>query len=151
MDWKFERVESGFEEIPVGQYRIRIESVEKCMSQTGRDMLKLVFDVSGQTSRLFHYIVFLDDRPEITNRNLTQLFDSFDIADGDFNLANWKGKVGGCTVKHDEEGRAKVQYFLNKKQQEKLPAWKEPGGATPKATATGDMVEIEVDEDDLPF
>lgn len=149
MDWKFERVENGFEEIPVGQYRIRIESAEKGMSQAGRDMLKLVFNVSGMSKKLWHYIVFLDDRPEITNRNLTQLFDSFGIEDGDFNLANWKGKVGGCTVKHDEEGRAKVQYFLNKKQQEKLPSWVEPSEQKPAATPAGGMQEV--DDDDLPF
>ena len=72
--WKFERVEKKFEELPVGQYRLRIKEVEKQISQAGRDMLKLVFDVSGKDEKLFHYIVFLDDRPEITNRNLTQLF-----------------------------------------------------------------------------
>lgn len=148
--WNYQRVETEIEEIPVGQYRCRIEDVTKEISQAGRDMIKLIFVVSGQVRKLYHYIVFLDDRPEITNRNLTQLFDSFGIADGDFNLANWKGKVGGCSVKHDDEGRAKVQYFLNKKQQERLPAWVDAGtGSTP--TPKREMTEVEVDEEDLPF
>lgn len=148
--WNYQRVESEFEEIPVGQYRVRIKEVTKEISQAGRDMIKLIFDVSGQARPLYHYIVFLDDRPEITNRNLTQLFDSFGIADGDFNLANWKGKVGGCSVKHDDEGRAKVQYFLNKKQQERLPDWVE-AGSTSNPAPKREMKEVEVDDEDLPF
>ena len=43
---------------------------------------------------------------------LTQFFDSFkDNEDGDFNMMKWIGKVGACQVKHDEDGRAKLQYF----------------------------------------
>ena len=148
--WKFERVEQKFDDIPVGQYRLRIKEVEKQVSQAGRDMLKLTFDVSGQARKLYHYIVFLDDRPEITNRNLTQLFDSFGIEDSNFNLNSWVGKVGGCTVKHDEDERAKVQYFLNKKQQEKLPPWQDVASDANPAPKR-EMAEVEVDDDDLPF
>lgn len=146
--WKFERVEKKFEELPVSQYRLRIKEVEKQISQAGRDMLKLVFDVSGKDEKLFHYIVFLDDRPEITNRKLTQLFDSFGIEDGNFNLASWVGKVGGCQIKHDDEGRAKVQYFLNKKQQEKLPEWQEGSNGAGKGVFD-DLVDVS--DEDLPF
>ena len=138
--WKFERVEQKFDDIPVGQYRLRIKEVEKQVSQAGRDMLKLTFDVSGQARKLYHYIVFLDDRPEITNRNLTQLFDSFGIEDSNFNLNSWVGK----------EERAKVQYFLNKKQQEKLPPWQDVASDANQAPKR-EMAEVEVDDDDLPF
>ena len=103
MSWNYEREESSFEVIPEGNYRIRISKAEKAQSKSGNDMLALQFDVSGQNSMLYHYIVFLQDRPEITNRMLTSFFDSFkDIADGDFVLDNWIGKVGACRVKHEE-------------------------------------------------
>lgn len=143
MEWKFERVEQKFDEIPVGEHRIRIASVEKAISKSGNDMLVLKFDVSGYSAQLWHYIVFLPDNPEITNRNLTQLFDSFGIEDDNFNLASWVGKVGGCVTKEDEYG-TKIRYFLSKKKQESLPPWKE-AGKTIEATMQ------EVEDDDLPF
>ncbi len=63
---------------------------------------------------------------------LTQFFDSFkDIEEGDFNMANWIGKVGACVVKHEEYNgniNAKISYFLNKDKQSDLPAWVEPEG-----------------------
>ena len=132
MAWEFKREEStGFDtKIPEGPIRIRIKSAEKAVSKTGKDMLVLTFDVSGFNSKIFHNIVFLPDRPEITNRNLTQFFDSFkDIADGDFNMANWIGKVGACQVKHEEYNgtvNAKVHYFIAADKQGNLAPWKEP-------------------------
>lgn len=125
MEWNYQREESTFEEIPVGEHRVRIADAEKAISKNGNDMLVLTLDVSGYKSRLWYYVVFMSDHPEITNRNLTAIFDSFGIADGDFNLANWKGKVGACVTKQDDFG-TKVRYFLSKKKQEKLPPWQEP-------------------------
>lgn len=140
MSWNYQRDESGsFAPLPVGRYRIRISEAEKVVSKTGKDMLRLVFEVSGKNSKLFHNIVFLPDKPEITNRNLTKFFDSFkDIPDGDFNTANWIGKVGACEVKHEEykgEMKAAVKYFIHKDKQESLAPWVEPenGGAKPEA------------------
>lgn len=145
MEWKFERVEQKFEQIPVGKYRLRIKEAEKAISNSGNDMLIVTFEVSGSNQTLRHYIPFLVDKPEITNRKLTELFDSFGI-DGDFNLANWKGKVGGCQTKMEEyngEDRAKISYFLSKKQQEALPPWKDgEQKKTPELTPT---------DEDLPF
>lgn len=131
MDWSFQREESSVGGlIPVGEHRIRIKSVEKKVSSAGNDMLSFQFDVSGYPSYLFHNIVFLKDRPEITNRNLTQFFDSFkDIAEGNFNIQSWVGKVGACKVKHEEyngEQQAKVRYFIKADKQDSLPAWQEP-------------------------
>lgn len=131
MSWNYQREEStGFKPIPEGEHRIRIKNAEKTQSSTGKDMLKLEFEVSGYNSKIFHNIVFLPDRPEITNRNLTQFFDSFkDIKDGDFNTANWVGKVGACKVKHEEYNgntQARIQWFIHRDKQGNLPAWKEP-------------------------
>lgn len=135
MVWDFKREEQQFEAIPEGKYRVRIKSAEKAISKTsGNDMLALQFEVSGDKRILYHYIVFMCDRPEITNRMLTQFFDSFkDIPEGDFNTKNWVGKVGACMVKHDEDGRAKISYFIKADKQDDLPAWVNPddGGFSP--------------------
>lgn len=144
MNWKFERVENTFEEVPVGKHRVVIADATKEVSKAGNDMIKLELDVSGTKAKLWYYIVFMDDRPELTNRLLTAVFDSFDIIEGDFRLANWKGKAGACMVKKDEDDRSKVHYFIPKSEQKGLPAWKEPNGAPfPNVT--------EVDDGDLPF
>lgn len=157
MAWSYKREESkGFKPIPEGKYRIRIKSAEKAVSSKGNDMLALQFEVSGQKGLLFHYIVFLDDKPEITNRNLTQFFDSFkDIPDGDFNTANWVGKVGACTVKHEEYNgdlKAKIGYFINANKQADLPAWVEPENGSQAVIGAGatDKVPAGVD-DEVPF
>lgn len=147
-DWNFKREEQQFEIIPEGKHRIRIASAEKVVSRNGRDMISLRFDVSGYSGSLFNNIVFLEDRPEITNRILTQFFDSFkDIREGDFNTQNWIGKVGACMVKHEEyngKTQARVSYFISKEQQEDLPAWRDSKGR--KIDADG-FVEIDDDED----
>lgn len=147
MEWNYQREESTFEEIPVGEHRVRIADAQKAISKNGNDMLVLTLDVSGYRSRLWHYVVFMPDHPEITNRNLTSIFDSFGIADGDFNLANWKGKVGACMTKQDEFG-TKVRYFLSKKKQENLPPWQEPSENGGKKKP---QLEVFEDEGDIPF
>ena len=84
MAWEYKREESQFAVLPEGRYRIRIKSADKVVAKTGRDMLSFCFEVSGKSNLLFHNIVFLEDRPDITNRSLTQFFDSFkDIPEGE--------------------------------------------------------------------
>jgi len=156
MSWNYQREEStGFKPIPEGDHRIRIAKAEKAVSKTGKDMLTLEFEVSGYNSKIFHNIVFLADRPEITNRNLTQFFDSFkDIPEGDFNTANWVGKVGAAKVKHEEYNgntNAKIQWFIHKDKQGSLPAWKEPENGSNTTLGAPDVnVPPNVDED-VPF
>lgn len=144
MAWQFKREETEFEELAEGRYRVMIVDAQMAVSKSsGNDMLVIKLQVSGSKRNLWNYITFLDDRPEITNRMLTQFFDSFGIDDGNFNLKSYLGKIGGCQVKHDDQGRAKIQYFLSKKQQEALPAWK---GEVPKFEELPDG-----DEEELPF
>lgn len=146
--WQFKREEQGFDEIPEGTYRVAIESAEMAVSKaSGNDMLVIKLAVSGFSSHLWNYIAFLPDRPEITNRMLTSLFDSFGIQDGDFNLAGYVGKIGAAKIKHDEEGRAKISYFLAKDKQSSLPPWK---GDLPMKMAVG-FQEVGEDPDDLPL
>lgn len=147
MEWNYQREESTFEEIPVGEHRVRIADAEKAISKNGNDMLVLTLDVSGYKSRLWHYVVFMPDHPEITNRNLTSIFDSFGIADGDFNLANWKGKVGACMTKQDEYG-TKVRYFIAKSNQGNLPPWSEPSESGGKKKP---QLQAFDDPEDCPF
>ena len=133
MAWNYKREESQFSLVPAGDHRIRIAQAEKAYSKSGREMLSLQFDVSGMKQKLFHYIVFLEDRPEITNRMLTQFFDAFPgIPDGDFNTAHWVGKVGACRVRHEESDynggsiQARIHYFIRADKQNELAPWQEP-------------------------
>lgn len=133
MSWDFKREEQKFDtNVPEGKHRIRIKSAEKAISKTGNDMLVLQFDVSGYNTTLYHYIVFLNDRPEITNRMLTQFFDSFkDIKEGDFNINHWIGCVGAAQIKHEEYNgntNAKLSYFIPVDKQDDLPNWKDADG-----------------------
>lgn len=155
-DWGYKREESIFEVLPEGQYRIRVYSAEKAQSKNGNDMLALQFEVSGHSQLLYHYIVFLADRPEITNRMLTQFYDSFkDIPEGDQNLSSWIGKVGACKVKHEEYNgnpSAKISYFINADKQGDLPAWEEPDVNRPKPESESDWQDVSADAaEDLPF
>lgn len=153
MAWNYKREESTqFEVIPEGKYRALIDSAEKAISKSGNDMLVIKMKVSGQTSSIWFYISFLEDRPEITNRMLTQLFDSFGIEEGNFNLASYVGKAGGICVKHDDTGRARISYLLSKKQQEELPPYVgDPVKLPPRVDKDGFMEIPEDTGDDLPF
>lgn len=134
MAWNYQREENtGFvTKIPEGRHRIRVKSADKAVSKTGNDMLALQFDVSGYDVTLYHYITFLADKPEITNRMLTQFYDSFkDIPAGELDTSKWIGKVGACVVKHEEYNgntNAKISYFITADKQGDLPSWREPDG-----------------------
>lgn len=155
MGWEFKREETGFETIPEGKHRIRIKSAEKAISKTGNDMLALQFEVSGSGQILYHYIVFLCDKPEITNRNLTQFFDSFkDIPEGDFDTSHWIGKVGACVVKHEEYNgapSAKIKYFIHKDKQGDLPPWKDGPDAQSKNKDLPFEIGGDDEQGDMPF
>lgn len=145
MTWEYKRQEPDFKPIPAGRHRIRIKSVEKAVSKNGNDMLAFQFEVSGSNQILYHYIVFLDDRPEITNRMLTQFFDSFkDIPEGDFDLGKWVGKAGAAVVENEEDGnggtRSKIKFFIRAKSQDDLPPWVDYSTGIPAS-----------DSPDLPF
>jgi hypothetical protein len=160
MAWEFKReANTGFTTaIPEGKHRIRIKSADKAVSKSGNDMLVLQFDVSGYNVTLYHYITFMTDKPEITNRMLTQFFDSFkDIEEGDFDTNHWIGKVGACTVKHEEYNgnvNAKVGYFIKADKQDELPPWKEGNGGNDGGAATDNNGFLSVPDgliEELPF
>lgn len=145
MDWKYERTETEFEQIPVGKYRCRIANAEAQTSKAGNDMIKLTLDISGHNQKVWDYIVFMPDHADITNRKLTALFDSFEI-DGNLNFQSWIGKVGACMIKVDENEFRKVSYYIHKKMQENMPAWVEP-----QSDGSSSTVSTPVTDEDLPF
>jgi len=157
MAWEYKREERKFEVLPEGKYRVRIKEADKAISKKGNDMLVIQLNVSGSAKVLYHYIVFMDDRPEITNQKLTEFFDSFkDIPEGDFNMANWIGKVGACVIKHEEyngEQRERISYFIRADKQGDLPPWKEVSGNAPKLNIpkTDEFISTEGMDLDVPF
>lgn len=130
--WEFKRETNNatVQLIPEGPHRVRIRKAEKKVSRAGNDMLALQLDVSGYSGRLYYYIPFLVDKPEVTNSILTQFFDSFhDIECGDCNLSHWIGQKGAAMVKHEEyngKPSAKINYFIQSNKQKDLPEWQTP-------------------------
>lgn len=153
MAWNFQRTEQQFDQIPVGDHRVVIDSAEKAVSKNDNEMLVLKLKVSGFSSLLWNYIVFMPDRPEITNQKLTQVFDSFDIEDGNFNLASWVGKAGAVHVKIDDSGRSVVSYYIHKKKQGNLPPWKNVQNASASASSSSAPVGgfTQVADSDTPW
>ena len=152
VNWNFNAAdyeEKSFKPIPVGDYRVRIQSTEEQTSSSGNQMIKLVLEVSGYNSTIWHYVVFLSDNQKLTNQRLGELWNSFGIPQGNFNLQSWVGKVGAAKVKHSDyngEPQPKIAYFINRDRQDKLPAWKEPN------KASGGFEEVPTPTDaDLPF
>ena len=152
IDWKFDSndyEEQGFKTIPVGDHRVRIQMAEEQTSNSGRQMIKLTLEVSGYSSTIWHYIVFMTENQKLTNQKLGELWNSFDIPQGNFNLQQWVGKVGAAKVKHEDyNGNAnpKIAYFISRDRQDKLPAWKEPN-----STGVGLEDMPTFDDNDLPF
>lgn len=102
--------------IPEGPHVVMIISAQKTTSMAGNKMLLVRLAAYGYTQTIYHHIVFMEDRPEITNRNIQQFLDSFStIPEGDFDTSHWKGHIGACYVKHDMyngELRPKVDRFI---------------------------------------
>ncbi len=147
INWNFnseDYEEQSFKPIPAGDHRVRIASAEEKMSINNNQMIVLTLDVSGYNSKIWHNVTLLLNNQKFTNQKLGELWNSFGIPQGDFNLNNWKGKVGAAKVKHEDyngEPTAKIAYFINKDKQNKLPPWDEPSN---KAMTGSDLFEIPV-------
>jgi hypothetical protein len=152
INWNFNTAdyeETSFKPIPAGDHRVRIANVEEQVSKSGNQMIKLTLEVSGHNSTIWHYIVFMPDNAKLTNQKLGELWNSFGIPQGNFNLSTWTGKVGAAKIKHEDydgHPQPKIAYFINKDRQEKLPAWAEPSS---RAALTGG-IDITA-SDDLPW
>ena len=146
--------------IPEGKYRVRIEKAEQATSKKGQNMIKLTLAVSGYSSKLWGYIILdqsSQDAVKKTNQVLGTVFDSFKIPHGDLELDHWIGRVGGAKVNHRDgingEPRANIQYFLYRKEVDKLPAWKNPDGSTPTVqdNINPDMMDFSGNSEEIPF
>lgn len=137
-----------FTPIPPGDYRVRIEQAEETVSKAGNEMIKLTLAVSGKKNTLWYYLVFpspsdsnFAQRKMWTNQALGEIWESFDLKVGDFNVLNWRGKVGAARVKQtldkqSGEMRNQVSYFLTRRKQESLAPWQEPdGGGVPASSS----------------
>ena len=148
-DWNYEETKSDFEseQIPNGDYRMIIRGAEKAMSKdtvNPKKMIKLKLGVSGYAKNIYHYIVFLPNNREITNRNLTNFFRSFGIEGGNFNLDSYLGKEGAGRIEIDSNGYEKVKYFLEGTMKDRLPAFDPP-------TKKAKVEKPKQEEDDIPF
>ena len=152
--WTFnpaEYDENSFSPIPVGDHRVRIADVVEKTFSSGNSGYEITFDVSGYGSKIWYYLVLDPNDTKKTNQRIGSFFDSFGITD--FNMAhyqNWRGKIGAVRVVHEEYNgnqQAKVRFCLSKKNQDKLPAWKESGNGAP---ATANFAPA-VENSDLPF
>ena len=152
INWNFDSTqyeETSFKPIPVGEYRMRVASAEEQISSSGRQMIKLVLEVSGYNSTIWHWLVFMPDNQKLTNQKLGEFWNSFGIPQGNFNLQSWVGKVGAAKVKHEDyhgAQNAKVSYFIGKDRQDKLPAWQEPNKPSDGFVENADLSAL-----DLPF
>ena len=154
-NWTFnpnEYTASEFSIIPAGDHRVRISEVVEKTFSSGNDGFEITLDVSGHNGKLWFYLVLDRNDTKKTNQRIGTFFESFGI--GDFDLSHyrgWIGKIGGVRVKHEEYNSAqtaKVAFCLNRKNQEKLPAWK--GDAPTATTVTPNFVTVNT-EDELPF
>ena len=154
ISWNFntnEYEEVSFKPIPVGDHRVRIQSAEEQVSKKGKQMIKIVLEVSGYNSTIWNWIVFDPENSKLTNQKLGELFNSFDIQAGNFNLSSWVGKVGAAKVKHEDyEGQPspKIAYFIGKDKQSKLEPWKEPSNGS--SGNNGNFTTLK-SEEDLPW
>lgn len=153
--WEFKReTTTKFGKI-TGRVRVRIAGAEMTTSKNGNDMIKLTLDVSGHAGHVWDYIVFMTDRPEITNRKFTAIYDSFGIPEGNFDLDSWIGCVGAAFIKLDESGYEKVAYYIERGRDKDIPAWSEPAssGDSPMGggEARGYGIPAGADDEDLPF
>lgn len=150
LNWRFNPANynaEGYQLVPPGKYRVRIEDAEEQESKTGKPMVKLILKVSGYNSRIWNYLVLDSTSPEAvarTDDKLGRIYDSFNIPMGSMNLQEWKGKVGAAEIKNEPDNkgtmRAVVNWFIRRNEQDELPLWQEHGGGkiNPEMAEMGD-------------
>ena len=134
--WNYDHqdyLNGGFEPIPPGPHRVRINNAEEMTSKTGRDMIKLTLDVSGYASKVFYYMVFVPEQKEQTNKRLGDIYASFGIPQNNLEPLYWLGKVGAAELEteiYEGKERPRVAFFYPEEAQGNLPPWVEIGGKT---------------------
>ena len=120
---------TNFKPIPQGDHRVKISEVTYQNFSNGKPGYEITLEVSGYNNKLWHYITIDYQDTKKTNQRLGSFFNSFGITNYDLDdYENWIGHDGAVRVKHDTyEGRtiARVAFCLHRRQQDRLPAWKE--------------------------
>ncbi len=146
-NWNYAREETV--RVGAGDHRFEVVSAEEKVSTAGNDMIVLMIKPNGAQFTVRENFV----AGEYFNRKVTAFFDSTGIEDGNFELATWVGAVGAARFKEGKDGYLEVAYFLNKRQQEKLPAW--IGDMPERQTVTqiggGDGDGFAPDDEESPF
>lgn len=132
-------------EIEPGIHRVCITDVKESVSSKGNPMLIITVQPSGSNIKINHYIV----KNDYFNENLTDLYDSFDIPEGDFNYLSWIGAVGAARLIEDSNGYLKVKRFVDRSRQNDLPEWE--GEMPERQTVNKSFAEVSVEDEDLPF
>lgn len=140
MGWNYAREES--KKAQAGDYRFECLAAEEQRSKSGKNMIVVSLKLNGAQITVKDYFV----EGEWFNRKATSWFDSTNIEEGNFNLPTWVGAVGAAKFKEDENGYLKVHYYLDKRQQERLPAWQGPMPERQTVTEFSDF-----DDENLPF
>ena len=135
-NWTFDP--SNYEEkqeftiIPAGDHRVRIIDAEEKVFRSGNEGYEITMEVNGFASKLWYYLVLDKADRKKTDQRLGDFFNSFAITDYDLkHYRSWIGKVGAVRVKHEDYNgntSAKVNYVINRKNQDKLEPWKGMGG-----------------------
>ena len=144
INWKFNPEnynENGYQLIPPGKYRVRIENAEETKTKnTNKTMIKMTLKVSGYDSNVWYYMVFDNSTPEKTQRTdsyLGRIYNSFGIAQGNLNVQDWTGKVGAAEIANELDNkqvmRAVIRWFLRRNEQDNLPPWQEHPAAPVKS------------------
>lgn len=142
MGWdNYKRTEST--SLEPGKYRVVITGTEEKLSKSGNKMLVITLRASGSRLNLKYYLV----DGEWFDRNLTSIYDSFNIPEGDMNFISWIGASGAAELGLDENGYVKVKWFIKKKAAESLPPFE---GEKPQKQEVTKLEELG-DEEDLPF
>ena len=145
VSWKYnpeDHKDSGYELIPEGRYRVKIEEAKEQVSKSGKEMVRLKLKVNGYSSFIWYYLVFDDTNAETekyTNNRLGSIYDSFNIKPddtGNIDVRSWEGSDGGAKIRHkldkqSETMRSEVHYFLKRYNVEKLPDWPAEENAAP--------------------
>ncbi len=144
--------EKDFTLIPEGNHRVRINQVTEKIFKSGNEGFEIVLDVSGQSGKLWYYLVLNRANEQQTNQNIGAFFNCFGITTPQLgNGQQWVGKSGAVRVKHEDYNgnkSAKVQYLLNRSKQDELPPWQ---GNASTAQPQAQTEFTQVNPDDLPF
>ena len=109
--------------LPPGDYLCRIRNADYMTAQSGCEMIRVEFDVSGHQARVYYYLPLREatlEEHQQTDQRLGELFAACGIDPAKvepMNLENWIGKTCGVHVKqttYNGEKRNAFHYFIER-------------------------------------